>query len=66
MNPRRFAVAVVAVAVAAVDVVASGVHKRGLVKGGLAIYVFPLCNFNTLCSVQICQIAKPPLLNPLL
>jgi len=43
----------------------SGVHKGGLVKGGLASYVFPLCNFNTLCSVSICKVAKPPLLTPL-
>ena len=42
-----------------------GSSQRGFSKGGLAIYVFPLYKFNTLCSVQICKIAKPPLLNPL-
>ena len=28
--------------------------KGGLVKGGLAIYVFPLCNCNILGSVVEC------------
>ena len=34
--------------------------KGGLVKGGLAIYVFPLCNCNTLGSVFNVQIENMP------
>ena len=43
--------------------------KGGSAKGGLAIYVFPLCNSNTLVLLLMCKlntylIAKPPFTNP--